>query len=44
MRERAAVVGGSLVAGPSETGWLVRLTVPATVRDPAAEPAKAADR
>ncbi|WP_049557524.1 sensor histidine kinase [Nonomuraea sp. SBT364] len=28
MRERAAAVGGSFAAGPSETGWLVRAVLP----------------
>ena len=33
MRERAEVVGASLFAGPVDDGWLVRLTVPGSVRD-----------
>uniref|UniRef100_UPI003F4984CA sensor histidine kinase n=1 Tax=Nonomuraea bangladeshensis TaxID=404385 RepID=UPI003F4984CA len=28
MRERATAIGGSLVAGPSDTGWLVRAVLP----------------
>ena len=31
MRERAEIVGARLTAGPTETGWLVRCTVPSTV-------------
>jgi signal transduction histidine kinase len=29
MRERAEALGGTLAAGPTETGWRVELRIPA---------------
>jgi hypothetical protein len=33
MRERAAALGGELIAGPTPDGWLVTCTLPLEAKD-----------